>query len=136
MASRKPPAIEWGAWVRSFGVWFLGLVGVLVTFYFTTKATLDRHEAQFTEIAKKFDGFTGTLKDNYSDYAKNQKEEAAAREKVREQFMALFGQLSTNSAAVNVKVESIGKALDGLTTKIDTIQQTQRDRVIQEQKRR
>ena len=124
MASRKQ-GFDWGVWVRSFGVWIVGIIGVLVTFYFTTTATLKEHERQFVEVAKKFDVFNTTQNTNFAEYIKNQKSEAETREKMREQFMALFNQLNTNSATTKVQVEQIGKQLEGAINKIEGISNRQ-----------
>lgn len=135
-AVRKPPPFDWGVWARAYGVFGLTFVGVLVAFYFTTKFTLDKHEAQFAEVGKQFERFNNTLQKNYSDWAaatktevekseKNAKEERDVRERMREQFVALFTQLSTNSAGTNAEVKAISKILDGVTTKIDNIQNVQ-----------
>lgn len=118
MVSKKP-SIDWPAWVRAYGVFVLGLVGVLVAFYYTTKLTLDKHEAQFAEVNKTFEKFNTTLQKNYDNYAVNQKEEAVTRDKMREQFMTLFSQLSISTAGTNAEVKAIGKVLDGVTTKLD-----------------
>lgn len=144
MTRRKAaPSFDWGAWVRSFGVWVLGFVGVLVAFYFTTKFTLDKHEQQFAEVGRQFERFNQTLQKNYSDWAnatkleqekseKNAKEEREVRERMREQFMALFTQLSTSSAGTNAEVKAITKSLDNVTTKIDSIQNVQQQRLMQQ----
>ncbi len=126
--TRKKQGFDWGVWVRSFGVWGLGMFGMLVAFYFTTTSTLKQHELQFNEVGKRFEQFNGTLVKNYDDWAKVQKAESEERAKTRDQLMQLFTTLSTNSAATNATVQAIGKQLDSVTNKIDSIQSHQQNR--------
>lgn len=126
---RHPPGIS--DWIVDNSKMLVAIAAAVATFYFTVKFTLDKHEAQFAEVARTFEKFNKTLENNYSDYAKAQKEDALTRDKMREQFMNLFTQLSTSSVATGEQVKSISKQLDGVTTKIDSIQSGQQ--VIQRQ---
>src|SRR5262245_48480305 len=121
--------VDWASWIKSFGAAGLGFVAVLIAFYFTTKDTLNRHEHNFVEIGKKFDGFSGQLQKNYDDWAKVNKADQEKADRIREQFLATFTTLSTASAAVKVQVDNVATQLDKVTTKLDAIQNTQqRDR--------
>ena len=126
MAGKKSHSIDWGVWVRSFGIMIVGFIGVLVAFYFTTKDTLSRHEAQFADINKTFEKFNTTMQRNYDDWAKVNKSDQEKAEKVREQFLASFTQFGINSAALKVQVDNVAKQLDAVTNKLDMIQDVQR----------
>lgn len=120
--------------LRSFGVFFFTFIGILITFYFTTKDTLNKHENNFVEIGKKFDGFNNTLQKNYEDWAKQNKADQEKAERVREQFLQTFTALSTSSVAMKVQVENVAKQLDAVTNKLDMIQDVQRqNRRLQQQ---
>lgn len=134
--TKKPPPFDWGVWLRSFGVYILGMVGCLVAFYFSTTNTLQNHEKQFVEIGKKFDSFNETLKRNYDDWAKSNKvelekaeirakEERDIRDKMRTEFQQTFGNFAASAAGMRVQVDTIGKQLDSLTGKIDAISTVQ-----------
>jgi len=135
-AVKKPIPFDWGLWLRSFGVYLMGFVGLLITFYFTTTNTLQKHEEKFAEIGKKFDTFNTTLKDNYENWAKTNKsevekaeirakEERELRDKMREEFRQTFTNFATSSTAVRVQVDTITKQLDNVTKKIDDISNVQ-----------
>lgn len=129
---RKKSQVDWGVWVRSFGVWLLGFVGLLVTFYFTTKEslneasrTLTRHESQFADIGKQFEKFNGTMQHNYEDWAKINKADQDKAEKMRENFLTQFTQFSVSTAGLKVQVDNVAKQLDSVTNKLDSIQRAQ-----------
>jgi len=99
-------------WVKAVFAPVGALVAALVAFYFTTTATLNEHSRQFIEVKEQFNKFNNTLVKNYEDYAKNQKEEAAVRERQRERFETLFKDFGMNTAAMKVQVDGIVKSLD------------------------
>jgi len=116
-------------WVKLGFMPMIGLVGGLVAFYFYTNATLKEHEHQFAEVGKKFDQFNATLKQNYEDYAKNQKDEVSNRDKLREQFMSLINKQTETFASINKQLSSIdaqtavqGERYNNLKSQLDTIQ--------------
>ena len=147
MTTRKKSAsFDWGVWFRSFGVFILGFAGILITFYFTTTFTLQKHEEKFSEIGKKFDAFGNQLKENYENWAKTNKaeiekaearakEERDLRDKMREDFRVTFTGFATTTAGMKVQVDTIGKQLDSLTSKIDSISTVQQqNRVLNERR--
>jgi len=130
---KKSHTIDWGAWVRSFGVWLIGLIGLLVTFYFTTKEslneagrTLARHEAQFVDIGKQFEKFNNTMIHNYEDWAKINKSDQEKADKMRENFLTQFTQFSVSTAGMKVQIENVSKQLDNVTNKLESIQRAQK----------
>lgn len=123
---RKRNLLDWGDLFRQFGVMIVGAIVVLMGFYFTTNSTLQRHDGQFAEIAKKFDGFNITLTKNYEDWAKQNKSDQEKADRVREQFLQTFSQFGSASAAMKVQVENIAKQIDSVTNKLDMIQDVQR----------
>lgn len=122
----KAKSVDWGAYVRAFGAAALTFLGVLVAFYFTTKDTLNRHEGNFIEIGKKFDGFSNVLQKNYDDWSKQNKADQEKADKLREQFLTQFTQFGINNAALKVQVENTAKQLDSVINKLDMIQDVQR----------
>lgn len=126
MPRKSNSMVDWGAWVRSFGAAGLAFLGVLIAFYFTTKDTLNRHEAEFVNIGKKFDGFSNILQKNYDDWAKQNRADQEKADKVREQFLTQFTQWGINNAALKVQVENTAKQLDAVINKLDMIQDVQR----------
>lgn len=127
MPRRKSDSFGW-VWdgLRSFGVFFFTFIGILITFYFTTKDTLNKHESNFVEIGKKFDGFNNTLQKNYEDWAKQNRADQEKADRIREQFLQTFNMLGTSNAAMKVQVENVAKQLDSVTNKLDMIQDVQR----------
>ena len=110
----------------------IGIIGIAVVFYFNTNATLTEHAHQFAEIGKKFDQFNTTMVKNYDDYAKNQSAEKDARDKLREQFMALIKEQNTSFAAMSSKLSNIdaqtavqGERYNNLKNALDQIQASQ-----------
>lgn len=115
--------LDWG--IKNAALLFT-VVGLLVTFYFTTKQQLENHTQQITEIAKKFDNFDNTQRTNFDRYAANQKEEKLSADKAREALQGVVNILATGQAAGAVKVENISKTLDGVVQKLDVIQSNQK----------
>lgn len=122
MATAKKEGFDFLAWLKGAGGIIVTIVLASITLIYGLKSTVDRHEAQFVEVGKQFEKFNATLNRNYDDYAKNQKEETATREKMRESFQALFQGLVVNSERTKTQVESIGESLKNVTSKIDNIQ--------------
>lgn len=123
---RRKNMLDWGDLFRQFGVMIVGAIVVLMGFYFTTNNTLQRHDGQFIEIAKKFDGFNMTLQKNYDDWAKQNKADQEKADRIREQFLQTFNTLGNTSVALKVQVENVAKQLDSVTNKLDMIQDVQR----------
>ena len=121
--------LDWGDLFRQFGVMIVGAIVVLMGFYFTTNSTLQRHDGQFVEIAKKFDGFNTTLQKNYEDWARQNKADQEKADRVREQFLQTFNTMGQSSAALKVQVDNTSKQLDAVINKLDMIQDVQRRNV-------
>lgn len=141
MSTRRSSShgIDWIAWLKSFGVYIIGLIFALITFYFTVMFTLRDHEKRFEvqdkryeEVGKKFDTFNDTLKSNYENWAKTNKaevekadlrakEEREIRERLRDEFQKTFSSFAASAAGMRVQVETVTKQLDVLTGKIDDI---------------
>jgi hypothetical protein len=126
VTTRKKASFDFGEWAQKNLALILSVAGMLVAFYFTTQATLNRHEAQFVEVAKKFDLFNVTQERNFATYAANQKEEKNSADKAREALLSVVNTLSTGQAAGTVKIETITKTLDGVVQKLDVIQSNQK----------
>lgn len=120
-------------------------ISTLVAFYYGTNATLAKHDEQFKKLGEDFRGFGETSKQNFEKWlAINKveqekaerlaKEEREIREKMREQFGMVFNQLTTNTVAMKVQVESVTKQLDAVTSKLDGISNVQQEnRIIRQQ---
>lgn len=144
MASRKPHAFNWALAV-SIAVPMLTFVGTMAGFYWTTTATLTKHDEGLKKLGEDFKSFGEISKQNFAEWLKLNKEEhdkaekiakeeRDLRDKMREQFTQLFTQLSTSGVQVKTQVESITKVLDTLQVKIDGISSVQQEnRVIRQQ---
>ena len=142
--ARGKQHVDWGSYIKTFGAMAVGLVGLAITFYFSTKSfeestksVLTKHEAQFIEVGRKFEGFNDTLKKNYDDWARQNKvdqEKAEAQRKadqekseaMRQKFLDSFNVFGVQSAETKVQVNNIAKQLDAVTSKLDMIQDVQR----------
>jgi DNA-binding transcriptional regulator GbsR (MarR family) len=127
------------SWFKSNLLAILGICAGAIAFGYTTlnqlnviKSVVERHDAQFKEVNATFEKFNNTLKDNYSDWAKTQKVEVERAEKNRKEDLDKADKQSEklNAAflaftATSVKVDTIGKTLDGVVQKIDAIQSSQ-----------
>lgn len=145
MVDRNIQHFDWIGMVKTFLVPTVVFMLTLVAFYYSTKNTLDNHEKQFIEVAKKFDAFNSTLKGNFEEWTRINKseqdkseriakEDREAREKMRDQFTQFVTQLTTNMAGTKVQVDSITKQLDAVTNKLDSISSVQQEnRLIRQQ---
>jgi hypothetical protein len=123
---KKKSGFDIGDWFGKNLALIVSVAGMLIAFYFTTRETLNRHEAQFVEVAKKFDQFNTTQNVNFEKYSINQKEEKLAADKAREAIQAAVNSLTTGQAAGNVKIETINKTIDNVLNKLDVIQSNQK----------
>lgn len=144
MAGRKSSShtINWTPILFVGGI-LVSLCVTLMTFYYTTNATLANHEKQFQEVGKKFDEFTKAIKDtaaasketsekNFKEWMAHTKEEQNKADKVRDQLSAAITTLTTNAVATKVQVDSITKNVDSLISKIDGISSVQQENRIRQ----
>jgi len=142
--ARGKQHIDWGSYIKTFGAMAVGLVGLAITFYFSTKSfeestksVLTKHEAQFIEVGRKFEGFNDTLKKNYDDWARQNKLDQEKAEQIRkadqdksdamrQKFLDSFNLFGIQAAETRVQINVVSEQLKDVRSKLDMIQDVQR----------